>query len=74
MAAPPQPVSDIQIGAGPLQVGDQIMVGISLATKSGVNVQIVWPIDVARNFSKAIKNAVQQAEVTVVKPPSLIVP
>ena len=69
-----QQTNDLTIGAGPVQVGDQIMVGINISDRFGLSVSVVWPIDMARAFSKRIKDVVQQAEVTVVKAPSLIVP
>lgn len=77
MATPqpvPAPTSDLQINAVPVQVGNEIKVLIQIGDRFGLSMGLCWPIDVARNFSKAIKNAVEQAETTIVKPPSAIVP
>jgi hypothetical protein len=77
MATPqpvPAPTSDLQINAVSVQVGNEIKVLIQIGDRFGLSMGLCWPIDVARNFSKAIKNAVEQAETTIVKPPSAIVP
>lgn len=68
----PQP-PDMSFQFAPVQVGDQIMVHVAIFTRVGLAVTLTVPQEVAKNFSKAIKNAVEQAEVTLVKPPSALV-
>ncbi len=56
----------------PIQSGDQILVLIQIATNVGVMNQLVLTIDAARMLSKTIKDGVEKAEVTLVKPQSAI--
>ena len=56
----------------PIQVGDQIRVLLQIATAVGVTTQYNLSQDAARALSKAIKDGVQQAEVTLVKPQGLV--
>jgi hypothetical protein len=63
---------DLHFGLDVIQVGDQIMVQISVGDNFGLSNTLILPHAVARDFSRAIKAAVEKAEVTVVKPASLI--
>jgi hypothetical protein len=64
--------ADLHFGIGVVQVGEQIMVQLAISDNFGLSTTLTFAVDVARNFSKAIKAAVEQAEVTLVKPPSII--
>jgi flagellar basal body L-ring protein FlgH len=66
----PQP--NLQINVAPAQVGDQIMVVLQIADSAGMSVSLMLNQDSARAVSKAIKLGVEQAEVTIVKPPSMV--
>lgn len=68
----PQKAPDLHINASPIQVNDQMMVQIVIADNFGIGITLVWPQDMVRSFSKALKTAVEQAEVAVIKPPSLL--
>ena len=72
MAAPVQPAPNMQFNVAPVQIGDQVMVLVQVADTAGVMVQFTFSQDVARIFSKAIKDGVEKAEVTLVKPPSML--
>jgi hypothetical protein len=65
-------VPDLHFGIVPIQVGDRIMVQIQIADNFGLSTSLTLPQEIARAFSKGIKNAVEQAEVMIVKPPSLV--
>jgi hypothetical protein len=63
---------NLQINVTPAQVGDQIMVMLQIGDTAGMSVTLILNQDSARAVSRAIKEGVAQAEVTVVKPPSIL--
>ena len=56
----------------PVQLNDEIRVLVQIATQVGVMAQFVLTQDAARLLSKTIKDGVERAEVTLVKPQSVI--
>lgn len=56
----------------PVQMGNEILVMVQIATNVGVMNQYVLTQQAARLLSKAIKDGVERAEVTLVKAQSLI--
>ena len=72
MATSPQPVPNLQFNITPVQMGEQIILQISVADAAGMSLTLFLSQDVARLFSRAIKEGVEKAEVTLVKPVSRI--
>ena len=72
MTPPQTQRPDLHFGIQPVQIGDQIAIDIQIGDNFGLTFRMCFPQEVARNLSKAIKAAVEQAEVTLVKPPSTI--
>lgn len=56
----------------PVQLGQEIRLLVQIATQVGVTCQFILTIDAARLLSKTIKEGVERAEVTLVKPQSVI--
>lgn len=56
----------------PVQLGNEIRLLIQIATQVGVMCQFVLTQDAARLLSKTIKDGVERAAVTLIKPPSAI--
>jgi len=56
----------------PVQQGQEIRLLVQIATNVGVMCQFVFTIEAARLLSKTIKDGVERAEVTLVKPQSVI--
>ena len=82
MNAPTQPqpipdlhcIPDLHFAADPMQVGEQIMVRIQVCDNFGVSFQLVMPPKIVIAFSKMLRDAASQAETTLVKPQSTILP
>ena len=62
----------LNYNVAPVQVGQEIRLLIQVATNVGVMCQFVLAVDAARALSKIIKEGVERAEVTLLKPQSLI--
>ena len=65
-------LSQIHFNLQVVQAGQEIRIMVQIGTDVGVMNQYFFNQDVARMLSKALKNAVEQAEVTVIKPPSMV--
>lgn len=66
-------LASLNYNVTPVQVGDEIKVIVQIAAAIGVTNQYVLSIDAARALSKTIKEGVEKAEVTLVKPQSGLV-
>jgi hypothetical protein len=74
MSAPDQPVPQnvsIAYQAGWIQLGQQIFVQLNLQT-GALSQSVFLPIDNAKAFARAIREAAETAEVQIIKPPSLL--
>lgn len=56
----------------PVQLGEEIRLLVQIATQVGVMCQFILTQEAARLLSKTIKDGVERAEVTLVKPKSVI--
>ena len=56
----------------PVQLGNEIRLLVQIATQVGVMCQFVLTVEAARALSKTVKDGVERAEVTLVKPQSVI--
>jgi hypothetical protein len=61
-------ITRLDISVRPIQVGDQISVFFQLGGANNLSMSLILTQDAARAISKAIKEGVEQAEVTLVKP------
>jgi hypothetical protein len=76
MATSPNPRPEAQpnmtFQLTPVQVGDRIMVQIQIGTSAGVTVTLLFEQAVTRQFLQALKEILNQAATTVIKPQSAI--
>lgn len=75
MATPaqPRPNANLHFQFAPVQIGEQINVLIQIADDAGINFMLTLNQETARVVSRALKQAIEQAEVAIVKPSPRIV-
>jgi len=71
-AAVLQEATRLNFAATPMQVGQEIRVMVQIGDIAGLSFTMLLTQDAARAISKAIKEGVENAEVTVIKPASAI--